>query len=160
MIKFSILWISQDENPSVRWFYLHIILFYVFHYFWRKYCVKKVSKRVFTFVLVTEVTEVSGAGYCHHLPDAGWGPTGNDVPHALATCQEETITLRRHHSYCDGHTHTHTHTHTDTITLSNHVLNMTQTVLCSDRTVRIQYKLEGDGKDQCADFKTNQCTIM
>lgn len=33
--------ISRDENPSSRWFYLHVILFYVFHYFWGKYRGKK-----------------------------------------------------------------------------------------------------------------------
>lgn len=53
---------------------------------------------MFTFVVVAEITEVSGAGYCDHLSDAGGGPTRDDVPHALAACQRETITW--HHSDC------------------------------------------------------------
>lgn len=49
---------------------------------------------MFTFMLVTEVTEVSGAAYCDHLSDAGRRPAGDDVPHALATCQEEMVPLK------------------------------------------------------------------
>lgn len=62
---------------------------------------------VFTSVLVTEVAEVSGAGYCNHLSEAGWRPTGDDIPHALATCQEKTIPLTLHCSNCDRQTWTH-----------------------------------------------------
>lgn len=45
---------------------------------------------VFTFVLVAEVTEVSGASYRDDLSNCGCRPTGDDIPHARATCQEET----------------------------------------------------------------------
>lgn len=53
---------------------------------------------VFTFVLVVEVTEVNGTGYRDHLSNPGWRPTGDDVPHALATCQGETVALVWHRS--------------------------------------------------------------
>lgn len=54
---------------------------------------------MFTFVLVAEVAEVNGAGDGDHLPNAGRWPTGDDVPHALATYWEEAPTLAWHNVY-------------------------------------------------------------
>lgn len=65
--------------------------------------------KALTFVLVAEVAEVDGTRYGDHLPHAGRWPAGDDVPHALATCQEEGPTLAAHNSY---HTCIHTHRHT------------------------------------------------
>lgn len=59
---------------------------------------------MFTFVVVAEITEVSGAGYCDHFSDASGGPTRDDVPHALAACQRETITWRITQTVGDTHT--------------------------------------------------------
>lgn len=59
-------------------------------------------------MLVAEVAEVDGTRYGDHLPHAGRRPAGDDVPHALATCQEEGPTLEPHNSH---HTHTHVINH-------------------------------------------------
>lgn len=64
----------------------------------------ELEDEAFTFVLVAEVAEVDGTRYGDHLPHAGRRPAGDDVPHALATCQEEGPTLEPHNSH---HTHTH-----------------------------------------------------
>lgn len=68
-------------------------------------------------MLVAEVTEVSGAGYCNHLSNAGGRPTGDDVPHALAACQWETILFTWHRSCWDRHA-------SSTVTEINHMHHM------------------------------------
>lgn len=53
-----------------------------------------------TSLLVTEITEVSGAAYGDHLPDSGVRPAGHDVPHAWTTCEKKT-SQRRHQSWSE-----------------------------------------------------------
>lgn len=94
------------------------------------FLVQWIIERMFlTFVLVIEVTEVSGAGYGNHLSNSGWRPTGDDIPCSLATCPGMTTLLRSHQPFCPNYTHTHTQvlTHTHWITKLSHHLKITAT---------------------------------